>query len=520
MNEFCKAAVLGILVLCRTQYVSAGPVPMPLEAQLDLASDVVVGRITRITPVDENRGPGSHCGRVTVAIRETLKGRPAKTLQFLGMTALDPDWGGAQPHHACQVGQDGVWVIENGWAPQAGPLPTNKKPEVAKDLNDLRERKWSQPVNGLRAWAAVTESVIIFAVKNDSNVDIFVPYEVETGVVTATVTDDIGAATGLVLRPNESRSRAVSYKKLPAGQLIYLHPDYSSIDLARRQHLAPGRYSVVISCRNAPIKGSAAARISDSSDSVTAWTGEVSAPAVKLTIALSQEEIGEVLAHLEAIDRGTLHRALTSDQYYLRFMAAKRLNEVGDFTSIPLLIAALRDQSQHVGAQYPDAEMASTRYWVNDSLKKLTKHDFGFRWDAPKADREAAIERWKQWYETAGKLQEALTTAWKQIQALKHPLLAGASNVKPTVTEDEHGLVHAEIEFVRNAVWEPKGPLPTSPNPVPLDAKQPYVFIQVSLSRASALSQPHFRSRGLRVYDADYSLLVTVAAYRSESKPF
>src|SRR4051794_24339566 len=97
-----RTLLIGLLVTSVAQRTAAGPAPMPLQAELDLVSDVVVGRITKITPIKENRGPGSHCGRITVEVRETLKGRPSKTLQFLGVTALEPGWGGQEGFHQCQ----------------------------------------------------------------------------------------------------------------------------------------------------------------------------------------------------------------------------------------------------------------------------------------------------------------------------------------------------------------------------------------------------------------------------------
>lgn len=121
------------------------------------------------------------------------------------------------------------------------------------------------------------------------------------------------------------------------------------------------------------------------------------------TKPLSEEEISRVLESVsqgKQVDRDTLYRALISDQTYLRACAARLLGEVGDATSVPHLIDALSDQSVHVGADYPDAGMATTRYWANESLKKLTKQDFGFVWNAPGVERQAAIKRWQVWFQS------------------------------------------------------------------------------------------------------------------------
>ncbi len=93
------AFLCGLFVFLCAHRADGGPMPMPLEAQLDLASRIVVGKITEITPVEENLGPGSHCGRATVEVAETLKGDPAKTIQFLVVTKLVDGWQGDPAPH-------------------------------------------------------------------------------------------------------------------------------------------------------------------------------------------------------------------------------------------------------------------------------------------------------------------------------------------------------------------------------------------------------------------------------------
>lgn len=125
---------------------------------------------------------------------------------------------------------------------------------------------------------------------------------------------------------------------------------------------------------------------------LTSWTE---------TSALSEEEVGRVLeliGHGGKVERDVLHRALISGQTYLRASAARLLGEVGDASSVAHLIDALGDQSSHVGANYREPGMATTRYWANESLKKLTHQDFGFVWNAPEPDRQAAIRRWRDWH--------------------------------------------------------------------------------------------------------------------------
>lgn len=115
---------------------------------------------------------------------------------------------------------------------------------------------------------------------------------------------------------------------------------------------------------------------------------------------LTQEEIGVALAKLDAkqpLEIDFLLRVMVSDQTCLRAKAANLLGDSHDRTIIPILIAALSDDSSHDGADYPKTGMNTTRWWANDSLKKLTGRDFGFKWDAPDLERLAAIARWKGW---------------------------------------------------------------------------------------------------------------------------
>lgn len=117
--------------------------------------------------------------------------------------------------------------------------------------------------------------------------------------------------------------------------------------------------------------------------------------------SLPDEQIGvlfEKIGKNEKIDIDLLHRALKGSQTTLRAYAARRLGEQGNETSIPYLIDALSDESMHVGAKYPEAGMATTRYWANESLKKITGEDFGFVWNNPNDKTMEAIIRWREWY--------------------------------------------------------------------------------------------------------------------------
>ena len=104
-------------------------------------------------------------------------------------------------------------------------------------------------------------------------------------------------------------------------------------------------------------------------------------------------------------------------------------------------------------------------------------------------------------------IREALLAAWKQVQAIDHPLLTGVSDAKPTFDEDAQGTRSAGVIFVKNTVWPTKGA-----GPVPVDAKRPYLWIQVDVWRHDVLGQPTPTTRGIRVAGINYSLEVRVLA--------
>ena len=121
---------------------------------------------------------------------------------------------------------------------------------------------------------------------------------------------------------------------------------------------------------------------------------------------LPQEEIDGLFKKIgrgEKIDLPKLYQALNGPQTTLRAYAARELGKYGDMTSVPYLIDALSDESFHVGALYLKAGMETTRYWANESLKSLTGEDFGFVWNDPVEKRNAAIARWREWYQKKNK---------------------------------------------------------------------------------------------------------------------
>jgi hypothetical protein len=256
-NLLPKQVLLCILLLLINHKALAGALPMPLEAQLDMAKSVLIGKITQIEKSDFNKGFGVQWGRAHVEVEEMLKGVPTEFVEFyIAIGFDDPNYPikAASPPRIYGVGRSGIWLVgDNDFVMDYyGLLENYKKTEVQNILKMFEERKWSEPVNGLQAWAMVVKpeyhnnQVIIFAVQNISDSNIFIPSELISGTIMATATNDKGKTYDYDLGISTSFYNG----KLSKNQIAYLHPNYSFIDLAWRQKLPPGRYSVVIQCYN------------------------------------------------------------------------------------------------------------------------------------------------------------------------------------------------------------------------------------------------------------------------------
>ena len=316
ITEFCVVRMLillGLLVIIDFPQAMAGAVPMPLEVNLDMAQYVVIGRITQIEEPNVPKANGISWGQATVEINEVLKGTQAKTINFRVATGRSKNYGGSSsprrgssPLRIRRVGDSGIWLIgATGTVSHSfGLLPEAHKSDIKQILKTLAERKWSKPVNGLRAWAGVVypdysrnldnpsrNTVIIFAVKNVSDVNIFVPSELETGFITANIVSQDGKTEDYFLSNVVRRnSETVFCRKLSPGKTVYLHPEYTCINLAKKQGqlpeksegLLPGKYSVVICCKNekeGEIADGPARRVQ-----VSAWKGVLKAPPVELVL--------------------------------------------------------------------------------------------------------------------------------------------------------------------------------------------------------------------------------------------
>ncbi len=284
-----RLCLLALFLFGACAQVFGGTTPMPLEAHLDLAQHVVVGELTQMQETDEERGDGVRCGRATVTVRETLKGPPEKTISFGVIRWVAPDYGGASSPRVHKIGDSGIWLVkpDRFVSHTCGLLPESRRNDVQRILKSLAQRKLSEEVNGLKAWASVvrphyghTNPVIIFAVKNCSEKDVWCPVASAYGVVTVTATREDSQVFQYVL--GKGRKRPVYCRKMSPGETAYMHPSWSFIDLARQQKLGPGKYTVVVSYEN-DREGEASAG-PGKRQAVHAWRGKLDAPSVQLVL--------------------------------------------------------------------------------------------------------------------------------------------------------------------------------------------------------------------------------------------
>ena len=310
INSAALRAILGgFLLVAATCRADVDEGPPPIEVRLETAKWVVIGQITKIdaSKVQQN-DPGVRWGLATVAVKEVLKGSAVKSIDFPVPTAFTPpDYGGTLQlfTHEVLVGQSGIWV-------QGQPaffLFEGQRPDVRRILQALKEKKWSEPVNGLRAWALVIYPYdpnlaahgagmparfptvhpglpgIIFAVKNVSDADIYLPLveyrhdaAAPAGFFAATVKSAGGKTFEFpLLDAAHPRSERIPCAKLAPGETTYLHPGQW-----KRDKLTPGRYSAVVTCKNDRADGEVRDR--SSPPPVTAWTGQLKAPPVEFVL--------------------------------------------------------------------------------------------------------------------------------------------------------------------------------------------------------------------------------------------
>ena len=302
-TDYLRISLLVIMVsaglVCSRSAAISG-VGLPLEVRLDLAKSVVVGKVTRIVKDDAVKSSGLEWGTAIIEVSKVLKGATAKSIEMKCVTSVAPNYGGSGAVYTTRTGESGIWVINaDGYQDMVSPpsvLLKERKSDVIRILKQLTRRKWSEPVDGLRAWATVVppgkygNPAVIFAVQNVSRTDIFVPGEETEGFISA---DAKSKTTEYYLQLDaKPTGSGVFCKKVSPKEIIYLHPGYSAIDLRWKQSLPVGKYLVDITCENDQTVGYVWQ--SSRQQNVKAWTGKLTAPTVKL-IVNSQEPIGTPL---------------------------------------------------------------------------------------------------------------------------------------------------------------------------------------------------------------------------------
>jgi hypothetical protein len=241
-------------------------------------------------------GVVSGVGRATIAVSETLKEEPTPSLEVLVATEIAPDYLGSEIHPIRKVGDSGVWLVHVSHVISSRSLvPEERRQESQRILETLANRVWSDSLGDLKAWAAVVRPdyhpnpVIIFALKNVSYSDIFVPAAVQSGVMSVVVRSRDGLTTDYSLGRASKDSEIVFCHKLSPGEVVFMYPSYSFIDLAWRQNLQPGDYQVVVEYRNqrnGEARGAPGERVA-----VAAWKGELKAPSIELVLTMEEETV-------------------------------------------------------------------------------------------------------------------------------------------------------------------------------------------------------------------------------------
>lgn len=112
---------------------------------------------------------------------------------------------------------------------------------------------------------------------------------------------------------------------------------------------------------------------------------------------LDEQKLFELFSTKKEIPLKLLYTALEGDQLTLRAYAASYLGEFQVREAVPQLVKAMKDESCHIGAKYKDSGMACTRYRAFLSLKRITKKNFPFSWNASQKIRNKEVAKWENW---------------------------------------------------------------------------------------------------------------------------
>ncbi|HUT34086.1 MAG TPA: hypothetical protein VNE39_11430 [Planctomycetota bacterium] len=302
MNGLCSRipigwvrALSGVVSAAFQAAALAGFWALPLGAEIDRADAVVLGKLVRATPSRTDHDGQMITSRGTISVRETLKGEAAKEVTITLVTALA--WEAARqmqsPPRIYRVGDEGIWVIVEGRPSHGyGVLPENRAQEVRDTVARLARREWSQPVSGLRCWAALVKETevalarpphlprLIFAVQNVSKDTLYLPLAIYSNVLAAYAQDKEGNRHEIKGAGAQHEGKAPLHcLPLGAGGTRYMHPDGENYGyFVIPSTLPPGEYQIFVSFGNA-LDG----RMYND-EPAQAWKGRLTAPPLRLTI--------------------------------------------------------------------------------------------------------------------------------------------------------------------------------------------------------------------------------------------
>jgi hypothetical protein len=291
-----NVGIVAVAMICslRASLAWAGAGPMPLEAQLDLAQDVVCGELIKLEPIPEVGNNSVHLAIATVAISETLKGDSVGKIKFRVIVKVDSEYEGAAVLQSHRLGEVGIWsiaadgTIDNTY----GLLPLERRDEVQRILMMLAERKWSEPVEGVQIWvmevakeAAWGHGRAILAVRNCSDAVVYFPVPTQYGFVKLTKITKAGEET-TDLHPG-FMSRRVYCHPLAPGEIRYIHPVYSFISLTERGKAPVGVFQFVLSCQNSNELGQTGG--TGPTSSVRAWCGKLQTAPIAIRAATDKD---------------------------------------------------------------------------------------------------------------------------------------------------------------------------------------------------------------------------------------
>ncbi len=281
---FISILTAGLVCSC---FASEIPRHLPLAAYLDMAESVVVGKVVDIKDASPDISQQTRISDATIEVSEVLKGSPSKIAKMKCISWMRPDYRFQSSIQPVKTGASGIWAIDHDGFLEPISLRSyiseDCKPDVVDKLKLLSECKWSKPVNGLRAKAAVIppgkfgHPIIIFTVQNISKNKLFVPDESTMGFITASA--KIGNKDfSYKLIPKDKGIACMLCRKISPNEIVYLQPGYSAIDLRWNQSMPIGEYTVNITCRNTQTTALYTPTTS-TAKSVDVWTGKLTASA-------------------------------------------------------------------------------------------------------------------------------------------------------------------------------------------------------------------------------------------------